>query len=454
MGTDRFKIAHRAHEGYNLVSFMIRRSYVWAVWCSALVGLPLASFSADLKLTRFDTNGTLFWTNALVPGVCTVEKADILGGPWLPARNAFSTNSGGKLTLPREGPAGFFRVKSVGVPATPEGFMNLVYSYGLLETIAGTGVGQTDGVSYWQPSFEGGPGSFAALSRPHFAQADRAGNIYIADKNSHAILKVTPDGNIHTFAGTHVGGFNGEGPAEATELQLNLPNGEYVRADGTVYVLDTENGRVRRVNTNGIMQTLFLATSDGSSLAGGRGLWVNPTESLAYFCAGTRLRKWTPSSGLLTISSGFIELGPLYTESSGNILVCDRGANLVYRITPAGVRTIIAGNGLTTGGGDGFPALETGLDGVRSIWPVPTGGLLLLTHNACQLWYMDTAGIVHLMLNGARGNTHSGDGQFFYTPWPAISEGRSVTMDYEGNILVTESDWGFVRRIRFLPWTF
>lgn len=237
-------------------------------------------------------------------------------------------------------------------------------------------------------------------------------------------------------------------------MQLNLPNGAWVRADGTVYVLDTENGRVRRVNTSGIMQTLFLATGNGSSLAGGRGLWVNETETLAYFCAGTRIRRWTPSQGVQNVLTGFIELGTLYVESSGNILVCDRGTNLVYRVTPAGGLTIIAGNGETTGGGDGFPALQTGLNGVRSIWPVPTGGYLLLTHNGCQLWYMDTAGIIHLMLNGARGNTHSGDGQFFYTPWPAISEGRSVTMDYEGNILITESDWGFVRRIRFLPWVF
>jgi hypothetical protein len=433
---------------------MFQPSYLRGVLYCLLISLPSVSFSAAPKITRFGTNGTLFWTNALVPGVCTVEKADVLDGPWLPERNAFATNSAGSLTLSRPGPAGFFRLKSVDVPATPEGFLNLVYSYGLLETVGGTGVGQTDGVSYWQPWYEGGPGASAALSRPHFAQADRAGNIYIADKNSHTILKVTPDGSIHTFAGTHVGGFNGEGPAEATELQLNFPNGEYVRADGTVYVLDTDNGRVRRVNTNGIMQTIFLTTSDGSSLAGGRGLWVNPAETLAYYCAGTRLRKWTPSSGRQDVATGFIELGPLYVESSGNILVCDRGANLAYRITPAGARTTIAGNGLTTGGGDGYPALQTGLDGVRSIWPVPTGGFLLLTHNGCQLWYMDTAGIVHLFLNGARGSTHAGDGQFFYSPQPAISEGRSVTMDYEGNILITESDWGYVRRIRFLPWVF
>lgn len=63
-----------------------------------------------------------------------------------------------------------------------------------------------------------------------------------------------------------------------------------------------------------------------------------------------------------------------------------------------------------------------------------------------------TAGIVHLLLSGAGGRTHAGDGLFFYNPSQfKISEGRSVTMDYAGNILICESDWGYVRRIQFLP---
>jgi hypothetical protein len=63
---------------------------------------------------------------------------------------------------------------------------------------------------------------------------------------------------------------------------------------------------------------------------------------------------------------------------------------------------------------------------------------------------MDMAGIIRLLLNGASGATHYGDGQFFYSPQPKISEGRSVTMDAAGNIVVCESDYGYVRRIRFL----
>jgi hypothetical protein len=405
-----------------------------------------------LRLTAFDQTGLLRWTNAPVPGVCTIETSDTPSGPWIPSKNTFATNEAGAVTVAVSGGNQFHRLRAVGVPATSQGFTNLTYSYGLLETLAGNGAGQTDGVNYWQPWFEGYSGTWAALSRPHFAMADRAGNVYVADKNSHSVLRVTPDGGIFTHAGTHVGGFDGEGPAAATNLQLNLPNGLWVRSDGTVYVLDTENGRVRRVSTNSVMQTLFLATSGGTSLNGGRGLWVKDDESLAYFGNETRVRRWTPSTGVSTLASGFIELGTLFAETSGSLIVCDRGAHYVYRVSTTGTKTIIAGNGTTTGGGDGMSALATGLYGVRSAWPVPTGGFLLLTHDGCQLWYLDTAGMVHLLINGAGGRTHDGDGQFFYNPSQfKISEGRSVTMDYEGNILICESDWGYVRRIQFLP---
>jgi hypothetical protein len=64
---------------------------------------------------------------------------------------------------------------------------------------------------------------------------------------------------------------------------------------------------------------------------------------------------------------------------------------------------------------------------------------------------MDSVGIVRVLLNGASGKTHAGDGAYFYTPELKIGEGRSVTMDEEGNILLCEGDYGYIRRIRFLP---
>lgn len=398
-----------------------------------------------------DSAGILAWTNATVPGICTIEHASETGGSWTPVRNAFSTNSIGSAPIAIGSTNGLFRLRCVDVEPTREGFTNLVQSYGVLETLAGDGIDRVDNTSFWQPHFEGGPGVNASLSRPHYAMADRAGRIYIADKNSHTVLRLETDGSIHTHAGTHVAGLNGEGPMAATDLQLNAPNALWVRGDGTVYVLDTDNGRVRRISTNGIASTLFFAKNDGTALAGGRMLWVRDDETLAYFGNNTRIRRWTPSGGLQTVADNFGELGTFFVEEDGNLIVADRGANYVYRVSPSsGIRVVIAGNGTTGGGGDGYPAAETGLYGPRGIWPVPTRGYLILLHDGAQLWYLDSAGHLHLLANGAGGTTHSGDGSWFYDPsQPKISEGRSVSIDYDGNIILCESDYGYIRRIRF-----
>lgn len=420
----------------------------------SLASLPAGQAAEALTITRATRSGELSWTHAPAPAVCTLESAGSPGGLWTGVRNAFSPASAGSVSVPDPGSLSthpsFFRMRAVSVAPTAAGFRNLISSYGILETIAGNGTGQTDGVSYWQDWFEGEPGAWAALSRPHFAMADQAGNVYIADKGSHSILRIDRQGLIHTHAGSHTGGFDGEGPAPARDLALNQPNALWVKADGTVFALDTGNGRVRRIDTHGIMSTLFLATSDGSSLAGGRSVWVSDDEASACFGAETRIRTWTRTGGLKTLASGFTELGDLYVEAAGTVLACDRGAHRVYRISTSGSKSIVAGNGKTSGGGDGSPGLSTGLNGVRGVWPLPTGGLLLLTHDACQLWYLDAAGTIHLLLHGAGGRTHDGDGLPFYDPTiPKISEGRSVALDYDGNILVCESDWGYVRRIRF-----
>jgi hypothetical protein len=417
-----------------------------------LIFLPAYLRAEPLLITRLDRAGTLAWTNATVPGVCSVEAAKTLNGSWEPLRNAFSTTPAGSIADVLDATRHFYRLRTVEVSPTATGFTNLIRCYGVLETVAGDGVGRADGVSYWQPQFEGGPAAYASLSRPHYAMADRAGNIYIADKNSHSVLRVDPQGLIHTHAGTHLQGFNSEGPAPATAVQLSVPNGLWVRADGTVYVLDTGNGRVRRVDTNGILTTLFLTKTDGSALDGGRCLWVRDDEKLAYFGNTDRLRQWTPSHGLETFASNFVELGTFFVEPSRQVIVADRGALLVYRVLSDGSRTILAGNGSTQGGGDGAPALSTGFNGPRGVWSVPTGGYLLLLHDGAQLWYLDAANTARLLLNGAGGNgfVHGGEERYFYAPAePRIGEGRSVSLDYTGNIIICESDYGFIRRIRF-----
>ena len=342
-----------------------------------------------------------------------------------------------------------------GADPTPDGltcetfapceFETLVASYDLLVTIAGKGEIRSKGVSGWESSYEGDVATGAELSRPHHAIADDAGNVYIADKDAHAVRKVTPEGRIVTVAGTNVAGDSGDAPGPGTERRLSAPNGIWVRGDGTVYILDLGNSKVRRLDREGELSTLF---SVPGGIALGRGLWVREDEELAYVASGGEVKRWTPEGGVETYAAGFTQLGNLAVSPAGDLVVTDRGQNRVFRIGADRTAVPIAGDGSESGGGDGAPALATGLHGVRGIWFLPSGAYFLATHEGNQVWYVDTQGTIHLFLDGGSNNAHAGDGEHFRTPGLKISEARAISVDAQGNVIVTENDFGFIRVVR------
>jgi sugar lactone lactonase YvrE len=424
--------------------------------------LAAASTAAEFRISSINANGNLTWTNAFPAGVVTVESKGSLSAPWLPGTNYFTSNSVGSARIVRTPTNGFVRLLAVDISTnTPRHYTNLLESYGILETVAGRGQYNGDHINYWSNSLAGGFGTNMNLSRPHIAFGDALGNVLIVDQGSSAIEKVTPDGRIYTYAGTHVAGNNGDGPAPATNLQLRFPNGGWLRADGVFYVLDTENGKVRRIDTNGIMSTIF-STADPNYMGDGRAFWVKSDESLIYFGSGpgvdlnaTTLNKWTPTGGVSVVRAGFGDLGNILgDERTGDLYISDRNANRVYRMDTNENLIPIAGNGTQTGGGEGFPALETGLILPRSIWFIPNGGFFIGEHDpGNRIWYVDPAGIIHRWMNGSSSaNTFGiGDGQWFYAnpSLAKVSRVRCVNADPLGNLIITESNSGYVRRIRF-----
>jgi hypothetical protein len=152
-------------------------------------------------------------------------------------------------------------------------------------------------------------------------------------------------------------------------------------------------------------------------------------------------------------ASGFAQLGNIAVDGDGDgsVIATDRNGHRVFRVTPDGAVAPVAGNGLRTGGGDGFSALETGLNQVRGVWIHPGGGYFLATQAGSQVWYVDTRGTIHLFLDGLPGNIHDGDGQPFETPGKKVSAVRSVTMDCQLNLLICENDFGYVRRVLYVP---
>jgi sugar lactone lactonase YvrE len=263
-------------------------------------------------------------------------------------------------------------------------------SYNLLTTIAGKG-GAGDGVvNCWDPSFEGKPAIDAALSGPHMAMADSAGNVYIADKDAHAIRKVDRSGIITTVAGVNKSGDGKDG--KATQQALNSPNGLWVTKKGELYILDLGNNKIRKVDLAGNMKTLY---KDNSGIVGGRGLWVNKTEDTIWYSNMTAVKKWTAAEGAVVYADGFNDLGNICRDRNGNIIATDRGANMVYRLSTTGTKTAIAGNGQEKGVSNGRPALEIALYGVRGVWFLEDNSYFLALHEGSQVWYVDLS-LIHI----------------------------------------------------------
>jgi sugar lactone lactonase YvrE len=131
---------------------------------------------------------------------------------------------------------------------------------GIIDTIAGNGeMGHTG---------DGGRGVDAALSWPSALELDPEGNLYIAETRSHVIRRLAPDGTIATIAGDGTAGDTGDG-GPATKARLDQPYGLALDADGSLYVADRGNFRVRRIAPDGTIETVAGTGVEGLSGDGG-----------------------------------------------------------------------------------------------------------------------------------------------------------------------------------------
>lgn len=330
-------------------------------------------------------------------------------------------------------------------------FELMVADYGTLSTVAGKGEVSNVGRVVWTPDMEGGDPRAAELGVPHMTMADARGRVYIADKENHAVVRVSADGEtITTVAGSRTfTGTDNDSLTPALQVPLRNPNGLYVLPDGTFYILDLENAKIRRVGTDGMCRTILTDPSP-QGFGFGRGLWVSQAEDLIYYAAGTEVRKWTEAGGIEVVASGFRELGNLTVDPGGKLVVTDRKSHRVFRIGDDGSKVVIAGSGAEGGGGSGMPATSVGLQEVRGIAFRPDGTYFLACMKRAAIWWVDLEGKVHLFIKGAKtGDARTGDGAG-PTENPTIdkmAEPRSITIAPNGDLLITTNDQGFIRRV-------
>jgi hypothetical protein len=134
---------------------------------------------------------------------------------------------------------------------------------GVITTVAGEGYG---GFTTYNDDYI--PATNALISQPYGICLDGAGNLFIADSGNYRIRKVDTNGTITTVAGTGNSGYNGDGQL-ATLRNLNYPTGVAVDVSNNLYIADNMNNRIRKVAVNGIITTVAGNGTSGYSGDGG-----------------------------------------------------------------------------------------------------------------------------------------------------------------------------------------
>jgi uncharacterized protein (TIGR03437 family) len=276
---------------------------------------------------------------------------------------------------------------------------------GILTVVAGNGI---DGYSG-----DGGPATRASLSFPSALAFDGAGNLLIADNGNYCIRRLSPDGVIRTIAGIGVKGYAGDdGPAIAASI--DDVRGLAVDRAGNIYFTENSVHRIRRITTDGIVRNYA-----GNGTAGFAGENVPATQA--------SLR----------------EPWHLTFDAAGNLLVADFRNHRVRRITPAGIISTVAGTGVASTSGDGGPATQATLTGPAGIYVDGANNLYIAGFDN-RVRRVTPQGIISTIA-GTATSGFAGDGG------PAnqarINHPTGVTGDAAGNIYVADSVNLRVRRV-------
>lgn len=231
-------------------------------------------------------------------------------------------------------------------------------SAGVVSTVAGSSLGVVDGV-----------GTSAKFYYPNGSALDKLGNIFISEEGGCRIRKITPLGEVSTFAGDVVGSADGIGMS----AQFKQPSGIAIDKQGNLYVADQHNHRIRKITPASIVTTLAGSSSGFADGAGTGAQFYRPTGVVVdgqgnVFVADLfnhKIRKITPSGSVTTIagstygfadgnaaSAKFAFPAGLALDKDGNLYVADSENHRIRKITPAGAVTTFAGTG-TNGTNDG-----------------------------------------------------------------------------------------------------
>lgn len=278
---------------------------------------------------------------------------------------------------------------------------------GIISTVAGSGRAGFAG--------DNGPAIKAELNFPAGLTFDKAGNLYIADRNNHRVRKIDTKGIITTVAGSGEAGFGGDG-GSALLAQLNFPSDVAVDKDGNLFIADRSNNRIRRVDHLGNIKTVV-----GLGVADFGGDYGPATDALLKYPFGIEV------------------------DSSDNLYIADRGNNRVRKVDSKGIITTFAGDGSHSFSGDYGPAFQSSLAFPTDVAVADDGVVYIADRNNNRIRKVDTNGVITTFMGTGKpdynGDLEIGPETNLYLPLMiSIDRGQRLLIADRSNFRVRSID--------------
>ncbi len=298
----------------------------------------------------------------------------------------------------------------------------------IISTIAGDGIFGYSG--------DGELALDAHLGGPRDVTTAADGSIYIADSANNRIRRVAPDGTITTVAGDGTADFSGDGGL-ATQAALNNPTAVSIGPNGELLISDSDNFRVRRVGTNGIITTVVgslgpqeLFSPSGCPAAGGRP-GIPPSVGAPEGCLATEFIFTSPP-------------GAVAADSDGSLYFVVPNDSRIFRVGPDGMVWIAAGTGSPGYNGDSIPAVQAQIRSPSDLLIAPDGTLIFSDSDNNRVRQISVDGIV---------STIAGTGDSDYTGDNGPAESASlnfptgIALDSSRALYIMDSGNNRVRKI-------
>lgn len=322
----------------------------------------------------------------------------------------------------------------------------------IITTFAGTG-----GTGF---AGDGGPATSATFNRPVYIHFDGR-NWLVADESNQRVRRITPAGLINTFAGNGTQGFAGDG-GPATAAALNGVTGICSDPGGNIYLNDTLNHRIRRVDPAGIITTFAgngsAATSGDGGPATSAGIWLPIRCAVdangVMFVAeqgGHRVRRI--ANGTITTLAGTGARGfsgdggpataaqldnptAVAVDFRGNVLISDQGNHSLRQVAPDGRITSLAGTRTPGFSGDGGPAVNAQLNFPGGLATDQSGNIYIADGPNHRVRRIDRNGLIRTIVGNGAGS-FSGDGS--QATGASLNGAFGLTLDNLGNLYIADT---------------